>query len=163
MLSQTAWEIEDRDRKFQCQKTLMTGGTCEASIYQLYGYKTGAICYPLGNYHNMGRRFLSEEFVNSKDLMNGIWLLHDAAIRLPALMGSGEVYGWLKDRFSRDLDEKMDKLLKNPLPMDKITEEEVSEMKVEPTESVPIAYGDEEMGAGEDRFVEDTGEDFGEE
>ncbi|MCZ7620442.1 MAG: hypothetical protein M5U32_19820 [Myxococcota bacterium] len=34
----------------------MDGGACEATAYQLYGYRCAAMCLPLGNYHNMGDR-----------------------------------------------------------------------------------------------------------
>jgi endoglucanase len=34
------------------QRLLMSGGTCEATAYQLFGYTCGALCVALGNYHN---------------------------------------------------------------------------------------------------------------
>jgi putative aminopeptidase FrvX len=34
------------------QRCLMSGGTCEATAYQLYDYRCGALCVALGNYHN---------------------------------------------------------------------------------------------------------------
>src|SRR6185369_1457970 len=33
------------------QRCLMSGGTCEATAYQLYGYRCAALCVALGNYH----------------------------------------------------------------------------------------------------------------
>ena len=36
------------------QRALMQGGTCEATAYALYGYRTAAMCVALGNYHNCG-------------------------------------------------------------------------------------------------------------
>jgi endoglucanase len=42
-----------RGRKFRFQRRLMDGGTCEATAFQLYGYRCAALCVPLGNYHNM--------------------------------------------------------------------------------------------------------------
>ncbi|MEM1424598.1 MAG: hypothetical protein AAGH64_11430, partial [Planctomycetota bacterium] len=38
---------------FRWQRKLMTGGACEASCYQAYGYEASCLCLPLGNYHNM--------------------------------------------------------------------------------------------------------------
>lgn len=38
---------------FQWQRRLMTGGACEASCYQAFGYEASCLCLPLGNYHNM--------------------------------------------------------------------------------------------------------------
>ena len=34
------------------QRCLMPGGACEASAFQLYGYRSAALCIALGNYHN---------------------------------------------------------------------------------------------------------------
>jgi len=34
------------------QRCLMPGGTCEATAFQLYGYKSAGLCVALGNYHN---------------------------------------------------------------------------------------------------------------
>src|SRR5215471_8456287 len=34
------------------QRCLMAGGTCEGTAFQTYGYRTGALCIALGNYHN---------------------------------------------------------------------------------------------------------------
>jgi hypothetical protein len=34
----------------------MPGGTCEATVYDVYGFTAGSICVALGNYHNMDRR-----------------------------------------------------------------------------------------------------------
>jgi putative aminopeptidase FrvX len=51
------------------QRALMTGGTCEASAYQAYGYTTGALCVALGNYHNCGEAFeIASEFVSLVDV-----------------------------------------------------------------------------------------------
>ena len=42
-----------RGNGFRWQRRLMDGGTCEATAFQLYGYRSAALCVPLGNYHNM--------------------------------------------------------------------------------------------------------------
>jgi len=34
------------------QRCLMAGGTCEGTAFQTYGYRSGALCIALGNYHN---------------------------------------------------------------------------------------------------------------
>ncbi len=39
--------------RFQAQRKLMPGGTCEASTFAAYGYEATCVCLPLGNYHNM--------------------------------------------------------------------------------------------------------------
>lgn len=38
--------------KIPFQRCLMSGGTCEATAFQLYGYKSVGLCVALGNYHN---------------------------------------------------------------------------------------------------------------
>jgi endoglucanase len=37
-----------------CQRLLMGGGTCEASVFHRAGLPTGALCVALNHYHNMG-------------------------------------------------------------------------------------------------------------
>ena len=47
----------------------MPGGTCEATAFQLYGYRSAALCIALGNYHNCtpdGR--IDAEFIDIGDL-----------------------------------------------------------------------------------------------
>lgn len=39
-------------KKIPYQRCLMPGGTCEATAFQLYGYKAAGLCVALGNYHN---------------------------------------------------------------------------------------------------------------
>ena len=38
---------------FRWQRKLMPGGTCEATTFSAYGYRSTCLCLPLGNYHNM--------------------------------------------------------------------------------------------------------------
>ena len=50
------------------QRALMQGGTCEATAYQLYGRRAGAICVALGNYHNCGPdETIAPEYVSVHD------------------------------------------------------------------------------------------------
>lgn len=50
------------------QRALMQGGTCEATAYALYGYRTAAMCVALGNYHNCGPADrIAPEFVSVDD------------------------------------------------------------------------------------------------
>lgn len=51
------------------QRCLMSGGTCEATAYQLFGLRCGALCIALGNYHNCGPDLgIEPEFVAVSDL-----------------------------------------------------------------------------------------------
>ena len=52
------------------QRALMQGGTCEATAYALYGYRTAAMCVALGNYHNCGPGDrIAPEYVSLEDTL----------------------------------------------------------------------------------------------
>ena len=40
-------------KKYQWQRKLMPGGTCESTAFCEYGFLSTCLCLPLGNYHNM--------------------------------------------------------------------------------------------------------------
>lgn len=62
------------------QRCLMSGGTCEATAYQLYGYRCGALCVALGNYHNCGPdERIEAEFVSIEDVRGLVRLCVEAA------------------------------------------------------------------------------------
>jgi endoglucanase len=68
------------ESKIPFQRCLMSGGTCEATAYQLYGYRTAALCVALGNYHNCGSEHqIAAEFVSLDDLIGMIALMTSAA------------------------------------------------------------------------------------
>ena len=75
-LSQIAAGIQERDPSFRFQRALMSGGTCEATPFQEFGYRTIALCVALGNYHNCGadNRIL-EEYVSMPDAQGLVRLL----------------------------------------------------------------------------------------
>ncbi len=57
------------EAKIRFQRCLMPGGTCEATAYALYGYRCGALCVALGNYHNCGpQQRIAPEFVALPDV-----------------------------------------------------------------------------------------------
>lgn len=68
-LTEQATELAKKDKTFKYQRALMPGGTCEATVYDLYGFTAAAVCVPLGNYHNMDttRGKLAAEFVDLND------------------------------------------------------------------------------------------------
>ena len=75
--------LSERDIGFKCQRQLMSGGTCEASAFAVYGYQTTGIAFPLGNYHNgspEGR--IEAEYINVDDYLGGVDLLAEAARRV---------------------------------------------------------------------------------
>ena len=65
------------------QRSLMQGGTCEATAFALYGYRTAALCVALGNYHNCApKEKIAAEFVSVDDAV-GMAKLCVAVARAP--------------------------------------------------------------------------------
>jgi hypothetical protein len=63
----------------------MQGGTCEATAYALYGYRTAALCVALGNYHNCGpKEKIAPEYVSVADAV-GMAKLCVAAVQTRAI------------------------------------------------------------------------------
>jgi endoglucanase len=62
------------------QRCLMSGGTCEATVFQLYGYRCGALCVALGNYHNCGPdERIEPEYVSIEDVRGLVRLCAEAS------------------------------------------------------------------------------------
>ncbi len=62
------------------QRWLMSGGTCEATCWGLYGWRATGVAIPLGNYHNQGpRNRLAPETVAVQDLATAVDLIEEAA------------------------------------------------------------------------------------
>jgi endoglucanase len=70
--------LRKRSRSFRYQRRLMDGGTCESTVYQLFGYEAACLCLPLGNYHNMTRRGgIGPERISLSDLAGTIRFLEE--------------------------------------------------------------------------------------
>ena len=71
-LTQQAAALAKRDKTFRSQRALMPGGTCEATVYDAYGYTAAAVCIALGNYHNMDRakKRTGPEYIDVGDWRN---------------------------------------------------------------------------------------------
>ena len=80
-LTQQAAELANRDKKFRYQRALMPGGTCEATVYDAYGYTAAAVCVALGNYHNMDRakKRIGPEYIDVGDWKNMVELFVQVA------------------------------------------------------------------------------------
>jgi endoglucanase len=68
------------DEAFRWQRRLMDGGSCEATAFCAAGYRSGGVCLPLGNYHNMsgldgGRPGIGPEFIAVDDYVSEVKLL----------------------------------------------------------------------------------------
>ncbi|MCC6548073.1 hypothetical protein IT570_12980 [Candidatus Sumerlaeota bacterium] len=51
------------------RRALMDGGSCEATAFNLYGFRATGVCLPLGNYHNMdvAKKRIAEEVISRAD------------------------------------------------------------------------------------------------
>jgi endoglucanase len=75
-LTQKADELAKKDKSFKYQRALMPGGTCEATVYDVYGFTAASICVSLGNYHNMDTRKkrIAPEYIDISDWNNMVKL-----------------------------------------------------------------------------------------
>lgn len=83
-LGEVAAGVQALDGKFQFQRALMSGGTCEATAYLEHGYSATGLCVALGNYHNCGPSDrIAEEYVSFEDVRGMVRLLAAAALAMP--------------------------------------------------------------------------------
>jgi putative aminopeptidase FrvX len=83
------------------QRCLMSGGTCEATAFELSGVRSGALCVALGNYHNRGPDLRIEpEFVSVADFV-GLTALCGAIAR--GTTAPGDAFSRLRERLERNL------------------------------------------------------------
>jgi endoglucanase len=75
-ITQQAEALSKKDKSFKYQRALMPGGTCEATVYDVYGFTAGSICVALGNYHNMDRerKRIGPEYIDLADWNNMVKL-----------------------------------------------------------------------------------------
>jgi endoglucanase len=68
-ITQQATALAKKDKSFLYQRALMPGGTCEATVYDIYGFTAASICIALGNYHNMdvAKKKIGPEYINVND------------------------------------------------------------------------------------------------
>jgi endoglucanase len=111
-LAEVGADLKKRRKPFQFQRALMSGGTCEATAYQEYGFQTAAVCVALGNYHNCGEQNrIKAEYVSLADAMSMIDLLAASARQMrnyPKLIAK------LAKRLNGLLQEAKNKLAENP-------------------------------------------------
>ena len=76
--------LQARPEGFKVQRQLMSGGTCEASAFSVYGYRTTGIAFPLGNYHNGAPDGgIEAEYIHEEDYLGGVELMLEAVRRMP--------------------------------------------------------------------------------
>jgi endoglucanase len=71
-LTSQAEALGKKDKTFAHQRALMPGGTCEATVYDIYGFRAASVCVALGNYHNMNKKTgrIGPEYVDVDDWTN---------------------------------------------------------------------------------------------
>jgi len=78
-LHAVAKDLATRVPGFMFQRQLMSGGTCEATVFTAHGVATAGLAYPLVNYHNVTpENGIGREEVATADYLNGIRLLVEA-------------------------------------------------------------------------------------
>ena len=71
-LTQQAEALAKKNKAFKFQRAVMPGGTCEATVYDVFGFHAGSICVALANYHNMDKetKHIAPEFIDVKDWLD---------------------------------------------------------------------------------------------
>jgi putative aminopeptidase FrvX len=104
-LGQKADELAKRQKKsFKYQRALMPGGTCEATVYDVYGYTAASICVALGNYHNMDRAKgkIGPEYIDLGDWESMVkWFVHLARTGHEFEPGHAALRGRIEKRFDQ--------------------------------------------------------------
>ncbi len=78
--------IRERNPQYRCQRQLMSGGTCEATAFAVFGYRATGIAFPLGNYHNAATTIpdpdggVASEYIRLSDYLGGVELIAEAAV-----------------------------------------------------------------------------------
>lgn len=99
-LVDAAAELARRGGHRAVKRALMDGGSCEATAFVLHGWRSGGVCVPLGNYHNMNGQTMriDSEFVSLADC-------EDLTATMAFLGQGGLGEGTSLGRLKRDLDE----------------------------------------------------------
>lgn len=92
-----------RDAGVEVQRCLMPGGTCEATAFQAYGIRAGALCIALGNYHNCvpDNPRIAAEHVSVHDYVGLVALCAAVAAR-PALPVGADAFAAVRARLETE-------------------------------------------------------------
>jgi len=81
LVSGAARTLAEGKTKLEFQTAMMTGGTCEATAFGVFGYATAGIALPLLSYHNQGPRGVAPEEIDLRDLEGAATLIAAVALR----------------------------------------------------------------------------------
>jgi putative aminopeptidase FrvX len=77
--------LQEQNPEFKVQRQLMSGGSCEATAFAVFGYKATGMAFPLGNWHNATTYIgdpdggIGAEYIHLQDFLGGVELLTEAA------------------------------------------------------------------------------------
>lgn len=95
LLDESAAKLKSRGVK--TQRLRLTGGACEATAYQTFGYESAGAAVPLVNYHNgWGAKAVAPERVRLSDAEGAVKLLEEAA----KLFGAKTLRGAMRKRLA---------------------------------------------------------------
>jgi endoglucanase len=102
-LCKAAEAVKKSDANFKFQRRLMDGGTCEASVFCAYGFRSSGLALPLGNYHNQGfsadgKPEIGPENVHADDFLAEVQLLTELAQHPEWLVESTKLPEWVTKR-----------------------------------------------------------------
>ena len=103
-----AANLQRAKRRFRYQRQLMSGGVCEVTLYALHDLPVGALAFPLGNYHNQGKRWPAQEVISASDLAGMIELCFAIAVDPP----SGKAWRPIAKRFSSAFNKQKRRLMR---------------------------------------------------
>ena len=114
-LDRQAEALRKTDGSFAHQRALMPGGTCEATVYDVFGYTAASLCVALGNYHNMDvkRKRIGPEFIDVKDWKNMVKLFIQLAAHGHEFTPG---HAMLRKRILKRF-ERLSAFLTNPFPL----------------------------------------------
>ena len=97
----TEKKAKEDKKDFKFQRTLMDGGTCEASLFNVSGFDTGALAIPLGNYHNIGKTHPAPEYISLFDLSCLVEFLQQVIVTPYSTKRSKYLEKRIADRFHK--------------------------------------------------------------
>ncbi|OGQ77683.1 MAG: hypothetical protein A2289_06360 [Deltaproteobacteria bacterium RIFOXYA12_FULL_58_15] len=74
----------ENTKKLTFQKAMLTGGSCEATAFTVFGFDAAGIALPLLCYHNQGPRGVAAEEIDLRDLEGAVQLIVATAERAGA-------------------------------------------------------------------------------
>jgi endoglucanase len=90
-MRQVASSMKDERESFKWQQKLMDGGSCEATAFSAFGFRSAGVVLPLGNYHNQpsggngGSQGLCPEEISSSDYCDALAFLVEMVRRFEGL------------------------------------------------------------------------------